>query len=119
MPFGLTFAALLLRQRGEADDPEGALARSEAARPFEDERGAGGGKLQIALLEKIATAAAIKKVHALSTDDDRLLVEGRELYWLPVGGVSESDLDFKTIERALGPMTVRTQGTFARLAKKL
>ena len=46
-------------------------------------------------------------------------MEGRELFWLPAGGLSESDLDFKAIDEALGPMTVRTQGTFARLAKKL
>ena len=89
------------------------------ARPFEDERGARGGKLQIALLETAAAARAKKTVHALSTDEDQLLVEGRELFWLPAGGLSESDLDFKAIDEALGPMTVRTQGTFARLAKKL
>lgn len=90
-----------------------------AAEPFEVERGARGGKLQIALLEKPPDAKSRRAVLALSTDADQLHVAGRELYWLPAGGLSESDLDFKAVERALGMLTVRTQGTFARLARKL
>ena len=46
------------------------------------------GKLQVTLLAKKPTAAARKKVLALATDEDRLAIEGRELYWLPSGGIS-------------------------------
>lgn len=76
------------------------------------------GKLQVALLTKKPTAAATKKALALSNDEDRLAIERRELYWLPSGGVSESDLDWKAIEAALGPTTVRTKGTIDQIATK-
>lgn len=42
-----------------------------------------------------------KKVLALATDEDLLAIEGRELYWLPSGGLSESDLDSKALDAAL------------------
>ena len=37
-------------------------------------------------------------------------------YWMPIGGASE--LDLKAIERALGPMTLRTMGTIEQMAGK-
>jgi uncharacterized protein (DUF1697 family) len=76
------------------------------------------GKLQIALLVEKPSAAAAKKALALSTDADRLAVEGRELYWLPNGGMSDSELDLKAIGAALGPMTIRTKGTVDQIAAK-
>jgi len=76
------------------------------------------GKLQVALLRKRPSASAAKKALALSTDDDCLTIAGRELYWLPAGGISESDLDWKAIESALGPTTVRTKGTIDQIATK-
>lgn len=76
------------------------------------------GKLQVALLKKKPTAPAAKKALALSTDDDRLAISDRELYWLPAGGISESDLDWKAIESALGPTTVRTKGTIDQIVAK-
>lgn len=76
------------------------------------------GKLQVALPRKKPTAAATKKTLALSTDEDRLVIEGRELYWLPAGGISESDLDWRATEATLGPMTVRTKGTIDQIVAK-
>lgn len=76
------------------------------------------GKLQVALLRKAPSSAAAKKVLALSTDDDRLAIEGQELYWLPSGGISESDLDLKAIDVVLGPTTIRTKGTIDQIAAK-
>jgi uncharacterized protein (DUF1697 family) len=76
------------------------------------------GKLQVALLTKKPTAAATRKALALSNDEDRLAIEGRELYWLPSGGISESDLDWKAIEATVGPTTVRTKGTIDQIAAK-
>ena len=43
---------------------------------------------------------------------------GRELYWLPRGGISESDLDLKALDAALGPTTIRTKGTIDQIAAK-
>jgi len=76
------------------------------------------GKLQIALLTKKPRAEAAKKALALSSDDDRLAVEARELYWLPKGGLSESDLDLNALAEILGPTTIRTKGTIDQIAAK-
>ena len=76
------------------------------------------GKLQVVFLRAKPKVAARKRVLALATDDDRLAIEARELYWLPSGGMSESELDLKAIEAALGPTTIRTTGTVAQIAAK-
>jgi uncharacterized protein (DUF1697 family) len=76
------------------------------------------GKLQVSLLAMRPTAAAKKKVLALATDEDLLAVEGRELYWLPSGGISESDLDLKAVDAALGSGTIRTIGTIEQIAAR-
>ncbi|HKO36857.1 MAG TPA: DUF1697 domain-containing protein [Solirubrobacterales bacterium] len=76
------------------------------------------GKLQVSFLAKKPSAAARKKALATATDEDLLAVEGRELYWLPSGGISESDLDWRPIEAALGPGTIRTMGTVEQIAAK-
>jgi uncharacterized protein (DUF1697 family) len=93
-----------------------AIAASE---PFEMKHvAASNGKLQIGLLAKKPPAAAAKKALAHSTDEDRLAIEGRELYWLPDGGLSESDLDLKALAVCLGPMTIRTKDTIDQIAAK-
>lgn len=76
------------------------------------------GKLQVTFLSKKPSAAARREVGALSTDEDRLAVSGRELYWLPSGGISESDLDWKPIDAALGAGTMRTMGTVEQIAAR-
>jgi uncharacterized protein (DUF1697 family) len=77
------------------------------------------GKLQVSLLKKKPNAAAKKKVLALAGDEDLLAIEGRELYWLPSGGLLESDLDLKAIEKLVGSDTRRTMGTIEHIAAKL
>jgi uncharacterized protein (DUF1697 family) len=77
------------------------------------------GKLQVAFLPAVPKANARKQALALASGDDRLVIDGRELYWLPSGGISESDLDLKTIESAVGPWTMRTKGTVDQIATKL
>ena len=47
--------------------------------------------------------------------EDRVVVSGREWYWLPVEGVSTSTLPVSRIEALLGEMTMRTLGTVARM----
>lgn len=76
------------------------------------------GKLQVALLRKRPGASGRREALDHSTDEDRLAVEGRELYWLPNGGISDSDLDLDALAAALGPMTVRTMGTVEQVAAK-
>jgi uncharacterized protein (DUF1697 family) len=76
------------------------------------------GKLQVALLPKKPAAKARKQALGEASDDDRLAIEGRELYWLPSGGISESDLDLKTIEASVGPWTMRTMGTIEQIVAK-
>ena len=63
-------------------------------------------------------SCARKEALALATDEDRLAIEGSELFWLPSGGITESDLDLKTLEAELGPWTMRTMGTIEQIAAK-
>jgi uncharacterized protein (DUF1697 family) len=76
------------------------------------------GKLQVILLPTKPRASARDRVLGLGTDEDRLALDGRELYWLPSGGTRDSALNLKAIESALGPGTMRTKGTVEQLAAK-
>jgi uncharacterized protein (DUF1697 family) len=76
------------------------------------------GKLQVVLLAAKPPAEARKRVLALETDEDRLALHGRELYWLPSGGLAESALGMNRITKAVGPNTMRTKGTVEQLAAK-
>ncbi|HEU4392601.1 MAG TPA: DUF1697 domain-containing protein [Solirubrobacterales bacterium] len=76
------------------------------------------GKVQVMLLPKKPAPAARRKALALAGEEDRLEIDGRELYWLPSGGISESELDLKAIDAALGKGTVRTKGTIEQIAVK-
>ena len=90
-----------------------------AHEPFDAEAlNASTGKLQIALLTKKPTAKAGESALAFSTEADRLAVEGRELYWLPQGRMSDSELDLKALATILGSMTIRTKGTIDQIAAK-
>lgn len=96
----------------------GELLAIAAFEPFDAEHlRASKGKLQIGMLAEKPSAAAAKRALALSTDEDRLAVGGREFYWLPDGGLSDSDLDLKALAAALGPTTIRTKGTIDQIAK--
>jgi uncharacterized protein (DUF1697 family) len=76
------------------------------------------GKLQVALLSARPNAAARKAVLKLASDEDRLAFGERELYWLPSGGILDSELDLKAVGKLLGQMTVRTEGTVEQIAGK-
>jgi len=97
-----------------------AEVRAIAARePFDpDAVAASSGNLQVALLLDKPAAKGRREALALATESDRLAIEGRELYWLPSGGMSESELDLNAIGAALGLMTVRTMGTIEQVAAK-
>ena len=76
------------------------------------------GKLQVSLLMEKPGAAAKRKVLALAGEEDLLAIEGRELYWLPSGGLLESGLDLKAIAALVGMDTRRTMGTIEQIATK-
>jgi uncharacterized protein (DUF1697 family) len=76
------------------------------------------GKPQVQLLAKKPTAAAQKKALALAGPDDEMSFEGRELHWLPSTGLSETEVDVKALDRALGKGTLRTAGTIGQIADK-
>lgn len=76
------------------------------------------GKLQVSLLTAAPAAAAKRKVLALASDWDRLALHGSELYWLPSGGILDSDLDLNAIDAFAGVSTRRTMGTIEQLAAK-
>jgi uncharacterized protein (DUF1697 family) len=95
------------------------VAAIAAREPFDAKRiAASKGKLQVSLLLKKPTSAAKKKVLAMANDEDLLAIEGRELYWLPSGGLLESELDLKEIESLVGRDTRRTMGTIEQIAAK-
>ena len=95
------------------------VAAVAAYEPFDPDRvAASKGKLQVSLLLTKPTAAARKTVLALAGEEDLLAIEGRELYWLPSGGVLESGLDQKAIAAAVGTSTTRTMGTIEQIAAK-
>ena len=48
------------------------------------------GKPQVMLLRPQPKTAARRKALALAGSDDALVVRGRELHWLPCGGMSDS-----------------------------
>jgi uncharacterized protein (DUF1697 family) len=85
-----------------------------AARAIE----ASAGKLQVSLLAEKPRSAVRNEVLSMSTDADRLAIEGRELYWLPSGGMLDSALDLGAIESLLGRSTRRTKGTIDLIVGK-
>ena len=76
------------------------------------------GKLQVMMLTGKPATGARKSVLGLASEDDALSFADRELYWLPSGGMSESDLDLKAIWQVLGTITIRTKGTVDQMAAK-
>jgi uncharacterized protein (DUF1697 family) len=76
------------------------------------------GKPQVVLLGRKPSAKAKKAVEEVTPDGDLMVVEGRELHWLPTVGLSETDLDVKALDAALGKGTTRTAGTIEAIAAK-
>lgn len=76
------------------------------------------GKLQVSMLARAPSADTRRKVLALASEEDQLALGPCELYWLPSGGILDSALDLKSIERLLSPMTTRTKGTMEQIAGK-
>jgi len=91
-----------------------------SVQPFtEEERAASRGKPQVTFLATVPEARSREAVLAMAPPEDRLMLRGRELYWLPSGGILKTELDVDGIARLLGVGTMRTLGTVAGIAKKL
>ena len=80
---------------------------------------ASGGKLQVSLLGGEPSETAREQALSMATEDDRLLIAGRELYWLPSGGLLDAELDVDALDELLGISTRRTKGTIEGMAAKL
>lgn len=80
---------------------------------------ASAGNVQVGLLAARPTVADRESGLALASADDALVIQGRDLYWLPRATISDSRLNLNQLEKILGPLTIRTQRTMVRLAAKL
>jgi uncharacterized protein (DUF1697 family) len=95
------------------------VAAIAAREPFDTKAiAASKGKPQVVLLGRKPSAKAKKAVVALCPDGDLMVVEDRELHWLPTVGLSETEIDTKALDKALGKGTTRTAGTIERIAAK-
>jgi uncharacterized protein (DUF1697 family) len=90
-----------------------------AAEPFTARELAGtAGKVQVTFLRDRPPPDVIDQLMTLVPREDRVVVSGREWYWLPVAGISTSTLPVGRIEALLGEMTMRTLGTIGRMAAR-
>jgi uncharacterized protein (DUF1697 family) len=99
---------------------EDELAEIVGRRPFGAAELAGSeGKPQVILLAATPDPRAAEEAVGLATDGDLLVLEGRELHWLPPAGLSTSQLPVPALERLVGPTTTRTANTLTRLHAKI
>lgn len=90
-----------------------------AARPFTAaELAETEGRVQISFLDTAPSDSASAEALALVPPGERVVFSGREWFWLPARGISDSQLPISTIEGLVGPMTIRTLGTIERMLEK-
>ena len=89
------------------------------ATPFtEGELASTAGRVQVSFMHREPAASAVKEALDVVPRHDRVVFIGREWFWLPERGVSDSRLPVAAIERIVGPMTMRTSGTIDRIVAK-
>jgi uncharacterized protein (DUF1697 family) len=95
------------------------LAAIASAQPFDRKAlAASKGSVQVMLLPRKPSAEARREALAANGGSDRLALERRELYWLPKGGMSDSELNVRLLDALLGPTTIRTMGTIEQIVAK-
>jgi uncharacterized protein (DUF1697 family) len=118
-----TLAALLTEAYG-FDSPTFVRTGDElrtclAAMPFgPKELTATQGRVQITFMATAPTKPKVAAAHELVPAEDLVEFIGREWFWLPRAGISDSALPVARIERIVGPMTMRTVGTIERMLAK-
>jgi uncharacterized protein (DUF1697 family) len=94
------------------------LARVAAFEPFPSVERRDGDTLHIAFLGQAPDTAAAA-VAELASDDDLFRVDGREVYWLRRGRLSDSPITGAMLEKAMGqPSTLRNANTVRKIAAK-
>lgn len=76
-------------------------------------------RVQVVLVRDPPSSSDLDTVLARTPAEDLLRPHGSDVFWLPRAGVSDSMLDLATVERNLGPVTVRTHNTILRLADRV
>ncbi|HEX4308323.1 MAG TPA: DUF1697 domain-containing protein [Solirubrobacterales bacterium] len=98
------------------------VAAIAAREPFDagaiERAAANKGKPQVVLLGRKPSAKEKKALDGITPTGDLMAIEGRELHWLPGVGLSETELDTKALDAALGTGTTRTAGTIEQIAAK-
>lgn len=88
--------------------------------PFdESELDASEGRAQVILIRDTVDPERLNVALAGAPPDEVLRGHGGDVFWLPRAGISDSSLDLSAMERALGPVTVRTHATMGRLTARL
>lgn len=83
--------------------------------PIKDRTGSAGGKPQVVFLATVVDV----ELETVFPEDHEVHRIGAELHWLPPTGLNELGQLHKTMDKALGRITVRTLGTIERLAQRL
>ena len=73
------------------------------------------GRVQVSLLQRAPDEPSIAEVLNLVPPEDRIVFAGKEWFWLPKKGISDSELPVGAIEKIVGPMTIRAIGTPSRM----
>ncbi|HVX32537.1 MAG TPA: DUF1697 domain-containing protein [Solirubrobacterales bacterium] len=95
------------------------VAAIAARQPFDARAiAASKGKPQVVLLGGKPGAKARRALEEIAPAGDLMVIEGRELHWLPAVGLSETELDTKALDAALGKGTTRTAGTIEQIAAR-
>lgn len=91
-----------------ADDP-----------PFTNDELAGtDGRIQVSFLRDQPNEGDIEAVLALMPPTDLVRFSGHNWFWLPKNDISDSRLPVAAVGEILGPTTMRTLGTIARMLTK-
>lgn len=99
--------------------PAPELVTTAAHEPFPEVVRGDADRVHVVFLRRPPTAAVRRRVLALATDEDRLAVRKRELYWLRRGPFAESTIPDGALAASLGEITVRNQTTVRKIAAKL
>ena len=76
------------------------------------------GRVQVAFLQITPDASTVAEALALVPAGERVVFRDRAWCWLPVRGISDSQLPVRAIEDLVGPTTIRTLGTVERMLDK-